>query len=99
MFGYQADLAEIWWPEVQGATGLSGGEWSASWQDTRSSKVIYLLKRLGGIGAMPRKQLHHMDDEQWRQLLVSPAAAILSCKHAHSSVNLCEGCRSMARTS
>ena len=74
-YGY-AKLADLWWLALQGATGLSGGEWSASWQDTRSSKVIYLLKRLGKIGAVPPKQPHDMDDEQWRQLVVSPAAAM-----------------------
>ena len=33
--------------------GISGGEWSASWEMTKSSKVVYLLTRLQQIGAAP----------------------------------------------
>jgi len=36
--------------------GISGGEWSASWETTHSSKVVYLLGRLQEIGAAPRPQ-------------------------------------------
>ena len=36
-----------------GALGLSGGEWSAAWQQTESSKCVYLLNRLREIGAAP----------------------------------------------
>lgn len=37
----------------QGAKSTTGGEWSASWQVTKSSKVAYLLRRLSEIGAIP----------------------------------------------
>ena len=40
---------------LQGATGISGGEWSADWQVRTSSKILYLLKRLTMIGAVPKK--------------------------------------------
>ncbi|KAK9807648.1 hypothetical protein WJX72_005276 [[Myrmecia] bisecta] len=35
----------------QGALGLSGGEWSANWQITKSTKCVHLLRRLYEIGA------------------------------------------------
>ncbi len=38
---------------LAGAVGLSGGEWSANWQVTRSTKCAYLLGRLRAIGAAP----------------------------------------------
>ena len=38
---------------VQGALGLSGGQWSADWQITKSSKCLYLHRRLAQIGAAP----------------------------------------------
>ena len=36
-----------------GAVGISGGEWNASWELTKSSKVVYLLRRLQEIDAAP----------------------------------------------
>lgn len=39
-----------------GAVGISGGEWSANWQVTRSTKCAYLLSRLRVIGAAPPPQ-------------------------------------------
>lgn len=36
-----------------GALGISGGEWSANWQVTRSTKCAYLLSRLRALGAAP----------------------------------------------
>ena len=40
-------------PACSGALGLSGGEWSSVWQETESSKCVYLLERLREIGAAP----------------------------------------------
>ena len=40
-------------PAFTGALGLSGGEWSSAWQETESSKCVYLLERLREIGAAP----------------------------------------------
>lgn len=40
-------------PWVQGALGMSGGQWSADWQNTNSSKCMHLLQRLISIGAAP----------------------------------------------
>ena len=37
----------------QGAVGLTGGEWSPTWQVTKSTKCVYLLRRLAEIGAAP----------------------------------------------
>lgn len=36
---------------LQGAVGIQGGQWSANWQITRSTKSVHLLKRLIHIGA------------------------------------------------
>ena len=40
---------------LQGAEGISGGEWSADWQVRTSSKILHLLKRLTKIGSVPKK--------------------------------------------
>ena len=40
-------------PQVQGALGMSGGQWSANWQYANSSKCMHLLQRLISIGAAP----------------------------------------------
>ena len=40
---------------LQGAEGISGGEWSTDWQVRTSSKILYLLKRLTKIGAVPKQ--------------------------------------------
>ena len=39
---------------VQGALGISGGDWSLTWQNTNSSKCMHLLQRLVSIGAAPQ---------------------------------------------
>ena len=50
-----ASIAEVGADSLQGAEGISGGEWSADWQVRTSSKILYLLKRLAKIGAIPEK--------------------------------------------
>lgn len=40
-------------PWVQGALGMSGGQWNADWENTNSSKCMHLLQRLVSIGAAP----------------------------------------------
>ena len=50
----QVPIELIEWQPVfhqAGATGVSGGEWSANWQVTRSTKVQHLLRRLLDAGA------------------------------------------------
>ncbi|KAI8470158.1 MAG: SNF2 family N-terminal domain-containing protein [Monoraphidium minutum] len=47
-------LELIEWQPVyhqRGATGVSGGEWSANWEVTKSTKVQHLLRRLLDAGA------------------------------------------------
>ena len=38
---------------TQGALGMSGGQWAADWQTTKSSKCLHLHRRLAQIGAAP----------------------------------------------
>jgi len=48
-------LELIEWQPVyhqRGATGVSGGEWSANWEVTKSTKIQHLLKRLLDVGAV-----------------------------------------------
>lgn len=52
---HPTSIAELGADLLQGATGISGGEWSTDWQVRTSSKILYLLKRLTKIGAVPKK--------------------------------------------
>ena len=52
---HPTSIAELGVHMLQGATGISGGEWSTDWQVRTSSKILYLLKRLTKIGAVPKK--------------------------------------------
>ena len=36
---------------MQGAVGIGGGQWSANWQVTKSTKCVHLLQRLIQTGA------------------------------------------------
>ncbi|KAF8062721.1 hypothetical protein HT031_004051 [Scenedesmus sp. PABB004] len=50
---WEVPLELIEWQPVfhqRGATGLSGGQWSANWRVTRSTKVLHLLRRLVEVG-------------------------------------------------
>eukprot|EP00951_Prasinocladus_malaysianus_P022090 scaffold184232_cov17-Prasinocladus_malaysianus.AAC.1 len=38
---------------LAGAVGLSGGEWSANWQVTKSTKCVYMIRRLRELGMAP----------------------------------------------
>eukprot|EP00775_Hariotina_reticulata_P009277 gene9277-9442_t len=69
---WQVPLDMIEWQPVfhqRGATGVSGGHWSADWRITKSTKVVHLIRRLIDIGiytpskaaagAAPWQQLQH----------------------------------------
>eukprot|EP00879_Flechtneria_rotunda_P005819 GHRR01006123.1.p1 GENE.GHRR01006123.1~~GHRR01006123.1.p1 ORF type:complete len:1000 (+),score=452.54 GHRR01006123.1:320-3001(+) len=61
---WEVPLDVIEWQPVyhqEGATGVSGGAWSANWRITRSTKVLHLLRRLNEIGiyAPAAARQHH----------------------------------------
>ena len=72
-----------------GAVGISGGEWSASWELTKSSKVVYLLGRLQDIGAAPPPPAAAASGE--------PALLGLSWFESHT-IELCSCCRIQAES-